>query len=70
MRAPKEHPEAAEKTFCFRLARDLGLTVAELERRLSVAEFGEWAAFYAAEAKVEAMAQRQAERTARARKGR
>jgi hypothetical protein len=51
MRDPTGHPEEAERVFTFRLARDLGMTVAELERRLSVREFAEWVAFYVAESR-------------------
>lgn len=53
--------------FTFRLARDLGMTVAELERRLSTAEYVEWAAFYAAEAEAQTKAMRDAERRAKRR---
>lgn len=52
-----------ELAFEFRLARDLHLTVAELRRRLSVAEFTEWIAYYRHEAaeqkRAEAEAQKQ-----------
>lgn len=57
---PKGHPQEAERAFMFRLARDLGMTVKELERRLTAREFAEWAAFYTAEAKVQEMEERKA----------
>ncbi len=60
MTAPKAHPGEAEEVTTFRLARDLGMTVAELEQRMSVREFSKWAAFYAAEAKVQERADKKA----------
>lgn len=42
-------PEATERAVLFRLARELGRTVAELEHTISEAEFGEWCAFYIGE---------------------
>jgi len=67
MRDPASYPAEAEQVFTFRLARDLGMTVAELERRLSTREFAEWAAFYAAEAKETESARKRAEQKARRR---
>jgi hypothetical protein len=67
MKAPNEYPVEAGKVFTFRLARDLGMTVAELERRLSTREFAEWAAFYAAEGKEIEAARKKAEQKARRR---
>ncbi|MBT9177505.1 MAG: hypothetical protein DDT20_01839 [Firmicutes bacterium] len=61
MRDPKRNPEKAERAFMFRLARDLSMTVAELERRMTTAEFTEWLAFCSAEAKEEAAAYKRAE---------
>lgn len=37
--------------FEFVLARDLGMTVGELRRRMSVREFNRWAALYVLEAR-------------------
>lgn len=42
-----------ERFTLFRLARDLGMTVAELEQRLSSAEFVEWQAFYQVEYEIQ-----------------
>ena len=49
----RNHPEAAERVFLFRLAKDLGKTVSELEAELSTKEFVEWIAYYNAVAKAE-----------------
>ena len=49
----KNHPEAAERVFLFRLAHGLGKTVGELEAELSTKEFVEWVAYYNAVAKAE-----------------
>ena len=53
MRDPKRNPNEAERTFLFRLAKDLRMTVAELETRMSTTEFVEWAMYYEARAKAE-----------------
>ncbi|MBT9177528.1 MAG: hypothetical protein DDT20_01862 [Firmicutes bacterium] len=68
MRDPKRNPEKAERAFMFRLARDLGMTVAELEQRMSAREFTEWIAFCSAEAKEEEAAYKKAAQ--KAKKGR
>lgn len=52
----------------FRLAKDLCMTVAELEYRISAREFAEWAAYYTAEAKAEEAAHKRAEQKARTRR--
>ncbi|MBS3885621.1 MAG: hypothetical protein KGZ56_01030 [Dethiobacter sp.] len=52
----------------FRLAKDLGMTVAELERRISTYEFAEWAAYYSALAKAEEAAHKKAEQKGRGRR--
>ena len=49
----KNHPEQAERLFLFRLAKDLGKTVGELEAELSTREYVEWIAYYNAVAKAE-----------------
>ena len=67
---PADYPEEAERVLTFRLARDLGMTVAELERRISYREWQEWAAFYEAEAKAREMAEKKAEAKARLRRRR
>lgn len=53
--------------FAFRLARDLRMSVGELRRRMSSAEFSEWVAFYSYEAKMRAEAEREARRRERRR---
>jgi len=58
MKAPKQYPEQAEKVFTFRLARDLGMSVKELQEYMTVREFSEWMAFYWAEAKEQEAAQK------------
>ena len=68
MRDPKRNPDAAERTFLFRLAKDLGMTVAELELRMSTHEFSEWAAYYHAESKAEEAAHKKAEQRAKRRR--
>ena len=68
MRDPKRNPDAAERAFLFRLAKDLGMTAAELARRMSTYEFSEWAAYYSAEAKAEEAAHKKAEQRARSRR--
>lgn len=60
MKDPGNYPDAAERAFSFRLARDLGMTVAELERRMSAAEFVEWVAYYVAENKEQESAMKKA----------
>ncbi len=40
--------------FQFRLARDLGMTRADLLRRMSAREYAQWVAFYTVEAKDQA----------------
>lgn len=54
--------------FAFRLARDLGMTRAELGRRITPAELTRWVAFYSYENKMEREAQRKAEQKARSRR--
>lgn len=44
------------RRFLFHLARTLGMTVADLSRRMSAAELAEWQAFLALEAAGEAEA--------------
>lgn len=61
-RDPRGHPEEAEATFEFILARDLGMTVAELRRRMSTREFAEWLAFYSVENREQERLARQAVR--------
>lgn len=51
--SPKEFPEEAEVTFTFRLAKDLKMTVAEMNHRLSASEFQMWMAYYGAVADAE-----------------
>lgn len=68
MRDPKRHPDAAERVFLFRLAKDLGMTVSALERQMSTREFVEWASFYSAEAKAEEAAHKKAEQKAKSRR--
>jgi len=51
----------------FYLARELGMTRAELLRRMSAAEFAHWIAFYQIEAQERERSQQQAEDKARAR---
>lgn len=46
----------------FVLARELGMTVGELRRRMSVREFMQWCALYAVEARERAEAQARARR--------
>ena len=63
MRWPKRRPrfrDDPERGLAHRIARDLGMTVAELGRRMSAREFYEWAAFYKWEAAEQAKAQREA----------
>jgi hypothetical protein len=54
--------------FAFRLARDLGMTRAELGRRITPAELTRWVAFYSYENKMEREAHRKAEQKARSRR--
>lgn len=54
----------AERTFAFRLARDLGMTYGQLRRQMSASEFQEWLAFYSYERKMEQEAERKARRKA------
>ena len=68
MRDPKRNPEQAERAFTFRLARDLGMTVAELEHKMTTREFTEWIAFCSAEAKEEENAHRRAAQKSKARR--
>lgn len=51
-----------ETTWRFRLARDLGMTVAELDIRMTRREMTEWIAFYKYEAKERERAMKAAER--------
>jgi hypothetical protein len=48
--------------FLYRLAKDLGMTVARLRRSLSAAEFTHWIAFYQHEAREQEKAERAARR--------
>ncbi len=77
MKGPRRRPIARflpdarlgdpDKAFEYRLARDLGgMTVREMRRRMSNAEFVEWTAFY----RREALEREKAEKKARARQGR
>lgn len=50
--------------FRFRLARDLRMTVEELEERVSAHEFLLWTEYYASEARAQERAQRKAEQKA------
>ena len=50
-------------TWRFRLARDLGMTVGELDRRMTRREMTEWIAFYRYEARQQEKAAKQAERS-------
>jgi len=68
MRDPKRHPDAAERVFLFRLAKDIGMTVADLEQRISTYEFAEWAAYHSALAKAEEAAHKKAEQKGRGRR--
>jgi len=68
MRDPRRNPEKAEEAFTFRLARDLGMTVDELENKMTTLEFTRWIAFCSAEAKEEEAAQKRAERKAKTRR--
>ena len=52
-----------EKYFAFRLARDLGITYADLKARMSNREFTDWIAFYSYEAKMREEAERKAKRS-------
>ena len=54
--------DTGDELFTFRLARDLGMTVAELGRRMSYHEFVAWSAFYDAEAELAEKARRQQQR--------
>lgn len=60
MRDSKRNPDAAERTFLFRLAKDLHMTVRNLCEQMSTREFVEWAAFYSVEAKEEEAAHKRA----------
>jgi hypothetical protein len=40
-----DYPNEAERRYLFQLARSLGMTVAELRARMSVAEFRQWQAY-------------------------
>jgi hypothetical protein len=68
MKDPKRNPDAAERAFLFRLAKDLHMTVADLEQRMTVREFVEWSAFYTVLAKEEEAAHKRAEQKARGRR--
>ena len=70
MKDPRHNPDQAERAFMFRLARDLGMTVAELEQRMSTREFAEWAAFCMVEAKEKEAAYKRAEQKARIKRSR
>lgn len=50
-------PKYAEEYFSFRLARDLCMTVADMDRRMPREEFTRWIAFYAVESRVAALHQ-------------
>lgn len=51
-----------ETTWRFRLARDLGMTVAELDRTMTRREMSQWIAFYRYEAREKERAAKQAQR--------
>lgn len=46
-RNAEDYPREAETRFSFQLARELGMTVHELRRRMSVIEFVRWQAYFA-----------------------
>lgn len=59
--------DSPERVFAFRLARDLGMTYADVRRRISAAEFTDWLGFYSYEHKMRAEAEREANRRERRR---
>lgn len=67
MKAPEQYPEAAERTFLFRLATELGKTIAELESQLTTKEFTEWAAYFSVLAKEQEAANKKSARAGRRR---
>lgn len=68
MRDPRNNPHEAERVFLFRLAKDLSMTVGDLEARMTTREFAEWAAYYAALRQAEEAEQKKAAGRARKRR--
>lgn len=48
MLSPDSFPEQANRVFLFHLARELGMTVCELEERMDAHELMEWSKYFAA----------------------
>ena len=65
---PKSFRKNSDLTFQFKLARELGLTVGELQAKLSVLEYQQWIGFYLWEKeerdKVQAIAEAEAKKKA------
>lgn len=62
----RDREAGGTRYFTFRLARDLKMTVGELNAQMSSAEFTDWMAFYA----LEAQDRERAEAKAKAKRGR